>query len=172
MAIKLTGKKETDKVGQQGTTDLKKLKGRIEKALEETPQKEGESGADWDKRLNKKYSSLNKEVKKLSLSQKLAMWDDMEPWAKAGTTLGYPGKPKIKPKTVSKMELLRRGPYDEEGNLLYRHGRGRGNPYYGLGMEDPLGFEDIKKGGRIKKRKNRTKKKNYSKGGGVRPTSY
>jgi len=100
------------------------------------------------------------------------MWDNMKPWAKAGATPGYPGKPKKKPKTISKMELLRRGPFDEEGNLLYRHGRGRGDPHYGLGMEDPLGFEDIKKGGRIKKRKNRTKKKNYSKGGGVRPTSY
>ena len=34
--------------------DLKELKARLEKALEETPQKEGESRADWDKRLNKK----------------------------------------------------------------------------------------------------------------------
>ena len=151
--------------------DLKELKARIDEALEETPQKEGESRTDWDKRLNKKYSSLNKEVKKLSLSQKLAMWDNMEPWVKAGTTLGYPGKPGAIPKTVSKRELLRRGPYDEEGNPLYRHGRGRLDPYYGLGMEDRLGFEDIKKGGRIKKRKNKIKK-NYSKGGGVRPASY
>ena len=151
--------------------DLKELKARIDEALEETPQKEGESRADWDKRLNKKYSSLNKEVKKLSLSAKDAMWGELVPLLAFGATLGYPGKPKIKPKTVSKRELLRRGLYDEKGNPIYRHGRGRLDPYYGLGMEDRLGFEDIKKGGRIKKRKNKIKK-NYSKGGGVRPTSY
>ena len=151
--------------------DLKKLKARIDKALEETPQKEGESRTDYDKRLNKKYSSLNKAVKKLSLSQKAAMWDDFEPSARFGAIPDYPGKPKKKPKTISRMELLRRGPYDERGNLLYEHGRGMENPYYGLGMKDPLGFEDIKKGGRIKKRKN-TIKKNYSRGGGVRAAKY
>ena len=151
--------------------DLKKLKARIDKNLEETPQKEGESRTDYEQRLNKKYPSLKKEIKKLSLSQKLAVFDDMEPWVKAGAIPDYPGKPKKKPKTISRMELLRRGPYDEKGNPLYRHGRGMDDPYYGFGMEDPLGFEDIKKGGRIKKRKN-TIKKNYSRGGGVRAANY
>lgn len=152
--------------------DLPQLRFRVEKALEETPQKEGESTADYEKRLNKKYSRLHREVKKLSLSQKLAMWDSKRPSSvRAGATLGYPGKPNAIPKTVSKMELLRRGPYDEKGDPIYRHGRGRSDPYYGLGMQDRLGFEDVKKGGRIKKKRNKIKK-NYAKGGSVRPANY
>jgi len=70
-------------------------------------------------------------------------------------------------KRLKKMPRLKKRmfPTDKQGRRLYKHGRGRGDPHYGLGMEDPRGYEDIKKGGKIKK-------KNYAKGGGERPASY
>ena len=151
--------------------DLKSLQKKVFDAVDKSPRKEDESVGDYEKRLSKKYPLLKKQVNKLTLAEKTALWGDQESRTAAGfgTKIGnvpdYPGKPKKpKPKRVSKKELQLRGPFDERGNLIYKHGRGREDPYYGLGMPDPGGYEDIKKGGKIKK--------NYSKGGGVRPASY
>ena len=50
--------------------DLKDIKNKIAKGLAKTPQKEGESIADYEKRLNKKYPGVTKEIKKTKFISK------------------------------------------------------------------------------------------------------
>jgi hypothetical protein len=152
--------------------DLKSLQKKVFDAVDKSPRKEDESVGDYEKRLSKKYPLLKKQVNKLTLAERTALWGDQESrtamgfGTSIGNVPGYPGKKKKKlrpmePRVEEGLEkaLKRQGISKEEFDKQFKEEDAR---IRRLKRELRTGE---KKGGKIKN-------KNYSKGGGVRPASY
>ena len=140
-------------------------------SLKESPRREDESSSDYEKRLSIKYPTLKKQMNKLTQAERAALWGDQESrtalglGTKIGNVPGYPGKKKKKLRPMEprveeglKKALKRLGISMEEFNKQFQEEDAR---MIRLKRELRSGK---KKGGKIKK--------NYAKGGSVRPTSY